>query len=1660
MEWLTNSDASQFGYSLNQVFGTPSGGIVNKFPSPYTSSAPYGISEISCVQNDGMRYVYGLPTYNVYQMDATVSVWGDPSSGGPGATGDPTKAFVPSQNSLDIDPRRISTTAPTNTSQEYLSQTELTQPYANSWLLTQVLSDDYIDKTGNGPSLDDYGYWVKFDYMQTSGSAVSGASVSNGEAMGYYHWRVPYSNSNYIDGYKQDPDDDKGSLTYGAKELYYIDSIETKTHIVVFYTSPRSDAVGVKDKLSGGIISGGRSSSTQDLTYRLDSIKLFSRASFKSAHPLAIKTAHFVYDYSLCPGVPNNNSSGGKLTLKSIYFTYQDSKRGQASPYQFTYSEPVTACTGYTPNINPSYDDTYIDRWGTYKDNSGYYTSGRSNPPVYPYSDFPYTDQYQCQSNLDGWASAWQLSSISLPTGGTINIAYEMKDYAYVENTPAQDMYDIAQVGTAPISSGTSGPQAGAEVDRKQQTNGLNTASLLQPDRSLVYFKLKPNDPNLPAAVSNGGQQYIYQNCLNNGSLNYVYFKAFTQLTSAGLLTSQGNDYVSGYANVDYSKSMGVVSATNSTTGVVTYYGYLHLQNVPLSKANISGYYVNPISRAAIEHLRADRPELLYTKYPYTTNGIAQILNWAATEISLLPQIWASISGFNYWAYGQNYGQTIYLNGLSVIRLCDNTGKKYGGGARVKQLTLSDNWVNTTANNYNYGQTYTYTTDGTANGPSSGVAYEPEQGCDEDALHNPVPYVLSEPLASNQHLFVETPVLRDYYPGASVGYSKVTVTSIGKTEAEQESGGINKLTHTAAPVSTYEFYTAKDFPIITDETDINDDPAIIRPFAIPGLYTSFFKRKARSQGYSVIINDMAGKPKKILVYSQGTASNPNGNFISEQDFTYQTMKPYDANNINELSSEVQVLTSNGTYQTAKMGESSEAFIDMNENESHSNEFGFSGEFDLLVPWPAVFYLMFFPYVSQTGASMRTSVVNKVIYRTGILKSTTTKTDQSKIVQTNLAYDPETGEPLLTSVNNEFDDNVYNYSIPAYWYYGNMDGEYLNQGFSLTARPPLHPAVGTFSTGGVLSIDPTFFPSTPSTSYTTHVENYFTAGDEIYITGSGLPPQTCSSAVTSRQNIYTVVGVYPGTYNIACIDQCGNYPTTGAITSLKIIKSGYRNLQSMKAGSVVAKNISTGIFPADPNVPTSISTFPSTFTIDNTSIIDAKAVQYNDQWRVLCCNQDGGIDILYPQGGNGGSGQNNDSPEPPAPCYCTNIGQQVNPYLIGILGTWRPYISYAYVTNRTQNNNIRTDGMFTTFNYFDWANPSASDPNWVAANTITNYSPYGFELENKNAIGIYSAATYGYTNSLVTAVASNSQYHEIGFDGFEDYPSMCDDQHFRFINAYPNYITNAQAHTGNYSLHLASGQSLSAYYLIEGGDCTQAQPTILNLGDDNSLSPAPCLAPQGCFGGEIHMPSSASQQPPGTAFTGTFYSMSGCDCVGEFYPTPGSEYVIGAWVREIPTGSPTIPNANTSINNQTAPNTFITYGSPEIDIVCTGSYGTYTVKSLGSGNIIDGWQRIYNTFTPPVGTTLVQLVLINNTTVNGQSVSADDYFDDLRVHPFNGNMNTYVYDNKLLRVMAELDPNNYATLYNYDDEGHLTKIKKETIEGIETVKEGRINNIEN
>src|SRR5690606_30300725 len=232
------------------------------------------------------------------------------------------------------------------------SRTEMA-PYAHSYLLTEVLSPDYVDLTGDGPTDDDLGYWVKFNYIKRDN----------------YQWRAPYEEGmgNNIENNYSNEMDDMSGYSYGTKEILYLESIETKTHVAEYYMSERLDGLGV------GGENGGKDNDQELL--KLDKIVLKSKADLNKA----IKTVHCEYYYSLCKYVLNNLENysgsvwepsvhadkGGKLTLKKVWFTYFDNTaKGALSPYEFTYGD---VNHDGSKIVNPSYDIDKMDRWGNYQ---------------------------------------------------------------------------------------------------------------------------------------------------------------------------------------------------------------------------------------------------------------------------------------------------------------------------------------------------------------------------------------------------------------------------------------------------------------------------------------------------------------------------------------------------------------------------------------------------------------------------------------------------------------------------------------------------------------------------------------------------------------------------------------------------------------------------------------------------------------------------------------------------------------------------------------------------------------------------------------------------------------------------------------------------------------------------------------------------------------------------------------------------------------------------------------------------------------------------------------------------------------------------------------------------------------------------------------------
>jgi hypothetical protein len=377
--------------------------------------------------------------------------------------------------------------------------------------------------------------------------------------------------------------------------------------------------------------------------------------------------------------------------------------------------------------------------------------------------------------------------------------------------------------------------------------------------------------------------------------------------------------------------------------------------------------------------------------------------------------------------------------------------------------------------------------------------------------------------------------------------------------------------------------------------------------------------------------------------------------------------------------------------------------------------------------------------------------------------------------------------------------------------------------------------------------------------------------------------------------------------------------------------------------------------------------------------------------------------------------------------CGGNKTKINPYVSGILGNWYPRTSYKYLTERTKNDkqttatNLRRDGLYEDFDRFwifvdgEWKKETSllNSKNWKWTNTITIKDNNGNEVENKNPLGIYSAALYGYNDNLPMAVANNTTHKEIVYENFEEIkdniecgvtippiiPAINCNKHFPIIGY---SISATKAHTGKNSMKLPYGIFSSFPIQIGNSDVEMISNKVMN---DKFLT------------------SSTNPTPPHELDI----SMIPEQIQSRFSPEKSKKYIVSYWI---------------STNNQG-------YEKMTNPLVAMGSSNPgVTFNRLSIGEPIEGWQKVVWQMEV-LSTASTDFMMTFNNLQN-----ADIYLDDFRITPLKSSMKGYVYEDITKRFIAELDENNFATFYEYDEDGTLVRVKKETEKGIFTIKEIR------
>lgn len=1523
--YLTGAEASKKGvasseklYSYESTDGFAAGQIVNKraFDRVGGGRKAHHISEMVQVQTDGRKYVYGLPAMNHIQNEVTFAVEGAADTSG-----------MIAYSAGDAS-------AGNNKGRDHFYTQTTTPAFAHSYLLTSVLSTDYVDISGDGPSDDDFGSFTKFNYTRKDSA---------------FQWKAPYGTgiAQYNPAFKSDKKDDKASFLSGSREQWMLHSIETKNFVAEFYTSERLDGKG--DGLNGS-------------SYKLDSIRLFNKHDrfINKLKAIPVKTVIFSYDYSLCKQVANNsyyiqhpganNDSTGKLTLKKIYVRYGNSDRSMISPYQFQYDNL----------FNYNYSVANKDRWGAYKPNEG----------ALPNADFPFVKQ--TDPNLDKYASAWSLTAITLPSGGNIKIDYEADDYGYVQDKQAMEMFMITGVGNS--------PQA-----------GTNNALYVNKDQPNCYFYFDRRLSKEKASLSEK------DNYLKNQDLLYYNFNT--------RLVDNSYEPIKGYAEIE---SVGYCS-----DGI---HGYVKVKPMEIQGGGAS---LNPATYTGLNFARYYLPHIIFPGSDPDASGIQNVLAGLQYAFSELV------------SFTKNPVKRMVEEGKakeikiasSFIRLTSPGLRKKGGGQRVKELKFFDNWSKLAggqAEDASYGKNYDYTTEdqGSYGTISSGVAsYEPQIGGDENPFRMPVNYSVQQaskwPPNDPVGVYQELPVGESLYPGAVVGYSRVSVKSIHQQEGRSSQG-----------LDIYDFYTARDFPIQAMTTPLTE-----LENSSDYSFTEQTRRYKGSQGYTLVFNDMHGKPKRTehRVIKPVVSGNATSELVSYQQYTYYTEAGKLSNNVPVM--EYDPVAGKMKKVKQQVGYEADLTIDAREKkeETSSNTLYLNLNVFVIaiIPVPIPFWYDYdFNFRNQFNAVVAT----KVVQQYGILKEIQSSQEGAVTTVRNEAFDPVTGQALITSVNNEFGDKEYSVNYPAYWGYRSMGPSYVNTGFEQHFDAiQIENYAGKLA--GVSS-------------------SHYKMGDELLITykEGGVPKENNvwvtaayvkDTATRQYWKCYTMctdpnignyvvdtININPDFYRFfhgcgpadpeLAFGSCGNltllikprykhsWQQNGTITdvTVKVIRSGAKNQLNESIQSYTAMATP---FDGNDNMKDQLD-----------RVISISAREFSDTLTAILPRYDtfrnpGGWDSL-------------------------------NIYVNGTRQIKRLSKEYAYLKNRDYaGNTVRNNGTFSALSLWRLNNHSdnctieerfclgtteggsnwdtsmgailhayrylahfaptyigdynylspqpAGDPNWVVSRAITKWSPWGYEIENKDAIGNYTAAMYGYNQQLPVALAQNARQHEVWAENFEDYQLLRVISSLAAMNFSPllSFFNNQAAGPGD----------IYTKYDLSGNNAIMSITALTAHTGNYALATS----------GSPHLTFPVKAEPV----------LPGQPRYIPFTLEQGERYVVSYWFRPKQLGSGPV-NSYASMPG-------------------------FTAKS----NIIEHWQQ-------------AEAVLKAENNVLELALPADAYVDDIRIMPVDANMKAFVYHPVNQKLIATLDENNFASFYEYDQEGNLVRTKKETEKGIVTVMESRSANV--
>jgi hypothetical protein len=984
------------------------------------------INELTITNQEGNVYNYGLPVYSrnerniTYFPDYSFKTYGNPKRMYKNIT--PEIAIGDTDTNDDI----------------YVVGSERNAPYASQFLLTSITSPDYIDRLNDGPSSDDMGGWIKYSYTKTAGTKQKNdkyvsmwddqAGYTNDATIlgsggkddndAWYKWRMPYCGLSYERNELSNSNDDAASFSMGEKELYYMEEIETKTHVAKFFVSSRDDAYEANHneyKAAGNVDEKTMIGNTANKSRKLDRIELYAKndeGGGGEGGEYLLQTVYFEYDYSISPKMINSKNDQGKLTLKKVWTEYEDIRKEKIEPYIFSYKyethgypEMYSYLDSYhrievlngSISQSPWYNPLNSDRWGNYSvDDMGNHWSRLENENKYvnqsPDEDFD--------------VAAWQLKQIREPSGSEIHVHYEQNTYSYVHAKPALAMAEISDYKS-------NYPFGDSEITLDlKKSFGVNSKA----ERDKIISKIQDQ-------FVDGGEK--------------MYFKMQYELTSRGTtnMNSCLSDFISGYSKV---LAVGGLSGADSTKIKITFSG-------------------TPAATTCLDFVKSQKAGMLSDnnvcdrsqgRYNTDMDALDVLYGMAGAVANVMPLLSDGI-----------YCGDINEGGRSWLRI-PLAHSKLGGGIRTKRVLKFDkfnNWFQN-AEPTLYGKEYIYED---AN-ESFGVATaEPPSGSEESAL------ILPRKQRTGQSWYEEMVAGKDllkfegFYGetllgASSVGYSKVVEKNIF--------GGAS-----STGFAVHQFYTVKNFPYdkkykfpngkmakAFDWTQMREgDQKGGVELGIFGYENIEFKR---AQGYRFILHNLHGKKKSYESFG-GNYSNEDSWYLSQGEYLdYYVpgeLVPY-LENDSTVNFGYPGLEEEIIYESKEVAEESKILF---------------GNFDagiqiipFIIPFAIPIPGLYFGYNYKYNG-IKSHVTTKILRFDSPLKSKRIYKDGIQTFEEITAYDPRTGDPVINrstdgydglNINGEIHDgSIFSQNIPAYEKYPEMGHKYKRSASSFASGVDFH-----------------------------------------------------------------------------------------------------------------------------------------------------------------------------------------------------------------------------------------------------------------------------------------------------------------------------------------------------------------------------------------------------------------------------------------------------------------------------------------------------------------------------------------------------------------------------------------------------------------------------